>query len=311
MATESEQELVKMNGRLRKILDGSKDEEHAYGVFEVLERLEVDATIINNSRIAITINDLRKKTSDDKLAKRGKALIRKWKTQFEDSQTGKKPAKEEPKKKKSPSPPLDDSNPPPRKDSNLAKTNLINNYKMFKHDMPKDEKRAKIVDVLLKSLKSGELPDHTQDPEAIATRIEAALFERFGDVSQDYYSAARSRASNLRDKKNPHLRENVLTGAVNAEHFSKMSTEEMASDAMKTQREAFTKDAILEHQMSVQEGTATDMFKCGRCGQNNCTYTQLQTRSSDEVTYDYFCLLPIVWQSLEILLSQSFRQTSH
>lgn len=56
MATESEQELVKMNGRLRKILDGSKDEEHAYGVFEVLERLEVDATIINVSNALSLLN---------------------------------------------------------------------------------------------------------------------------------------------------------------------------------------------------------------------------------------------------------------
>lgn len=110
------------------------------------------------------------------------------------------------------------------------------------------------MNVLLNSLKAGELPEHTQDPEDVATRIEHALYERFNDVNQEYYNAARSRASNLRDKKNPALRENVLTGAVQAERFAHMTTEEMASDAMKTQRESFTKEAILEHQMSVQQG---------------------------------------------------------
>jgi transcription elongation factor S-II len=152
------------------------------------------------------------------------------------------------------------------------------------------QKRAKIVTVLLNSLKNGDLPEHTQDPELVATRIEAALFDRFGDVNNDYYSAARSRASNLRDKKNPDLRENVLTGAVSAERFASMTTDEMASDEMKKQRESFTKEAISEHQLSMQEGTPSDMFRCGRCGKNNCTYTQLQTRSSDEpMTTFVFC----------------------
>lgn len=33
-----------------------------------------------------------------------------------------------------------------------------------------------------------------------------------------------------------------------------MTTEEMASEEMKKTREMFTKEGILEHQMSVQEG---------------------------------------------------------
>ncbi|KHJ75625.1 putative transcription elongation factor S-II, partial [Oesophagostomum dentatum] len=106
-----------------------------------------------------------------------------------------------------------------------------------------------------------------------------------------YKAALRSRVFNLRDKKNPALRENVLTGAVKPEKFAVMTSEEMASDEVRQMRDKFNKAALLEHQMSMQQGTPSDMFKCGKCGKKNCTYTQLQTRSSDEpMTTFVFCL---------------------
>lgn len=75
------------------------------------------------------------------------------------------------------------------------------------------------------------------------------------------------------------------------EKFAVMTSEEMASDEVREMRDKFNKAAILEHQMSVQTGTPSDMFKCGKCGKKNCTYTQLQTRSSDEpMTTFVFCL---------------------
>ena len=42
-------------------------------------------------------------------------------------------------------------------------------------------------------------------------------------------AALRSRVFNLRDKKNPALRENVLTGIVQPEKFAVMTADEMAS----------------------------------------------------------------------------------
>ncbi|CAK5066649.1 unnamed protein product [Meloidogyne enterolobii] len=150
--------------------------------------------------------------------------------------------------------------------------------------------RSKSVEMLLNALRSGEIPDGTLDPEDLARRIEKRLFDFHNGTGDKYKSALRSRVFNLRDKKNQALRENVLTGAVGAEKFATMTTEEMASEEMKKTREMFTKEGILEHQMSIQEGTPTDMFRCGKCGQNNCTYSQMQTRSADEpMTTFVFC----------------------
>ncbi|KHJ93220.1 transcription factor S-II, central domain protein, partial [Oesophagostomum dentatum] len=79
-----------------------------------------------------------------------------------------------------------------------------------------------------------------------------------------YKAALRSRVFNLRDKKNPALRENVLTGAVKPEKFAVMTSEEMASDEVRQMRDKFNKAALLEHQMSMQQGTPSGMFTCGK-----------------------------------------------
>ena len=51
----------------------------------------------------------------------------------------------------------------------------------------------------------------------------------------------------------------------------------MANDDIKTLRKKFTKEAINDAQMAVTAGTATDLFKCGKCLKRHCTYTQVKT----------------------------------
>lgn len=61
-----------------------------------------------------------------------------------------------------------------------------------------------------------------------------------------------------------------------------MTAEEMASSEVKKLREKFEKEAIKEAHLATVEGTKTDLLKCGKCKQRDCTYNQLQTRSADE-----------------------------
>ncbi|GAA6108464.1 transcription elongation factor A protein 1 isoform X1 [Tachysurus ichikawai] len=105
-----------------------------------------------------------------------------------------------------------------------------------------------------------------------------------------YKNRVRSRISNLKDMKNPNLRRNVLCGNVPPDRIAKMTAEEMASDELKEMRKNMTKEAIRDHQMAKTGGTSTDLFTCGRCKKNKCTYTQVQTRSADEpMTTFVFC----------------------
>ena len=61
-----------------------------------------------------------------------------------------------------------------------------------------------------------------------------------------------------------------------------MKPEEMASDEVKKQREAYIKEGIDASRLATIQGTKSSDLKCGKCGLRNCTYNQLQTRSADE-----------------------------
>ncbi|KAK2157186.1 hypothetical protein LSH36_196g05029 [Paralvinella palmiformis] len=112
--------------------------------------------------------------------------------------------------------------------------------------------------------------------------LNVSIFKEFKDTGPKYKTRIRSRVANLKDVKNPALRENVLTGLIPVDRIACMTAEEMASDELKQMRAKLTKEAINDHQMSYQGGTRTTLFKCGRCGKRDCTYNQVQTRSADE-----------------------------
>jgi len=129
----------------------------------------------------------------------------------------------------------------------------------------------------------GELPDGcVKPPEDLAELIEDTIFQKFKSTNPKYKNQIRSRVFNLRDKKNPELRENVLCGTITEEKLAFMSSEEMASDEVKKQRKAFMEQGIKDSHLAVKEGTHTTMLKCGKCKKNNATYFQMQTRSADE-----------------------------
>ena len=65
----------------------------------------------------------------------------------------------------------------------------------------------------------------------------------------------------------------------------------MASEEMKQFRQECAKEGIRDAQVAKNQGTETELFKCGKCGKRRTTYTQLQTRSADEpMTTFVLCL---------------------
>ena len=67
-------------------------------------------------------------------------------------------------------------------------------------------------------------------PEELAEVIEDKIFEKNKQTNPKYKAQVRSRVFNLKDKKNPSLRENVLCGVIKPEKLAVMTSEEMASD---------------------------------------------------------------------------------
>jgi len=146
-----------------------------------------------------------------------------------------------------------------------------------------DPTRSKIRSLLVEALSVTKVEDQTS-PELLASDIERNLFELCqSSVTEEYKSKARLLFLNLKNTKNPELRESVIKGEILAEVLVKMSSAELASKDLIRQREAtaewFRKASILGSQL---EQASTDMFRCGRCKERKCSYYQLQIRSADE-----------------------------
>lgn len=67
----------------------------------------------------------------------------------------------------------------------------------------------------------------------MAEIIEDKIYEKNKQTNPKYKAQVRSRVFNLKDKKNPSLRENVLCGVIKPEKLAVMTSEEMASDEVR------------------------------------------------------------------------------
>ncbi|CAO2589569.1 Transcription elongation factor A protein 3 [Lemmus lemmus] len=149
-----------------------------------------------------------------------------------------------------------------------------------------DSVRDKCVEMLSAALKAeDDFKDYGVNCDKLASEIEDHILMPYGELKSTdmkYRNRVRSRISNLKDPRNPSLRQNVLSGAISPGLIAKMTAEEMASDELRELRNAMTQEAIREHQMAKTGGTTTDLLRCSKCKKKNCTYNQVQTRSADE-----------------------------
>lgn len=92
-----------------------------------------------------------------------------------------------------------------------------------------------------------------------AKEVESATFKVIGkgEVNGDYRSKMRSLSLNLKDKKNPSLRENVVSGLIEAEKLVTMTPEEMASDEKKAEREALQMQNLFKAKAAAAQGEST------------------------------------------------------
>ncbi|KAJ2159431.1 transcription elongation factor TFIIS [Coemansia sp. RSA 552] len=144
-----------------------------------------------------------------------------------------------------------------------------------------DSVRDKCAELLYNSMAS----DSNADMELLARRaadIERIEFGKAGAISPTYRTRVRSLCHNLRDKKNPDLRANVVDGSISVDRFCSMTSEEMASKELQKQIEEMRKENLFKVKAAGRTEAATDQFKCGRCKQRKCSYYQMQTRSADE-----------------------------
>lgn len=303
-----EEEVFKIQKKMSKITtnDGA-GQEQALDLLKALQTLNINLEILTKTRIGMTVNELRKSSKDDEVISLAKTLIKNWKRFLATPGSGGSSSKDggsgsnsSSAKSGSKSSSISSSSKDKEKSSSSSsKDKKKEDDKKNVAGIAKDERKAqstfpasasnmtdavrlKCREMLCNALKSGDILEGCPDPEDMAVELEEAIYAEFKNTDMKYKNRVRSRVANLKDPKNPTLRGNFMCGAVTAQQLAKMTPEEMASDEMKKLREKFVKEAINDAQLATVQGTKTDLLKCAKCKKRNCTYNQLQTRSSDE-----------------------------
>ncbi|CAM2102300.1 transcription elongation factor A protein 2 isoform X2 [Lepidochelys kempii] len=279
-----EDEIVRIAKRLDKMVS-KKSADGAMDLLKELKSMPITLDLLQSTRIGMSVNALRKQSTDDEVISLSKSLIKSWKKLLDASED-----KSEEKRRNSS---LSASSSKESGDSRDQSSNK-------RQDPPKtpttpkittfppvpitcDAVRNKCREMLTSALQTdNDYVAIDADCEHLSGQIEECIYQDVKNTDMKYKNRVRSRISNLKDSKNPELRKNVLCGAITPEQIAVMTSEEMASNELKEIRKAMTKEAIREHQIARTGGTQTDLFTCGKCKKKNCTYTQVQTRSSDE-----------------------------
>ncbi|XP_013113495.1 transcription elongation factor S-II [Stomoxys calcitrans] len=291
-----EEEVFKIQKKMGKITtDDGTGQEQALDLLKALQALNINLEILTKTRIGMTVNELRKSSKDDEVIALAKTLIKSWKRFLAPPSAGSKESskssskssssssKDKEKSSSSSSSSKDKKDDKKSSSSSAAKDERKTTQTSFPASSGlNDAVRLKCREMLCNALKVGEIPEGCPEPEEMASELEDAIYNEFKNTDMKYKNRIRSRVANLRDPKNPTLRSNYMCGAITAQQLAKMTPEEMASDEMKKVREKFVKEAINDAQLATVQGTKTDLLKCGKCKKRNCTYNQLQTRSSDE-----------------------------
>ncbi|XP_077580365.1 transcription elongation factor A protein 1 isoform X1 [Stigmatopora nigra] len=299
MGKREEEEII----RIAKKMDKMAQKKNGSGALDLLKELRsvpMTLELLQSTRIGMSVNAIRKQSTDEEVTSLAKSLIKSWKKLLDEPASGDKPS-EDKRKETAPASPSQGS--PEAKEESSSSSNssgksehadvsansLINTFP--RAPGTSDSIRIKCREMLSNALQAGD--DNIAigaDCDELGAQIEECIFQEFKNTDMKYKNRVRSRISNLKDMKNPNLRRTVLCGSVTPERMAKMTAEEMASDELKEMRKNLTKEAVRDHQMATTGGTQTDLFTCGKCKGKACTYTQVQTRSADEpMTTFVFC----------------------
>lgn len=108
----------------------------------------------------------------------------------------------------------------------------------------------------------------------LAREIEEHVYTLHSKNLKKYKTCIRSKVANLKNPKNSHLQQNLLSGTMSPREFAKMNVMEMASQELKQLRASYTESCIQEHCLpQTIDGTPTNKIKCRRCENYNCKVT--------------------------------------
>lgn len=277
----AEDEVLRIGKKLEKLISsGTSEHTTALDLLKGLRDAKMTLDVLQKTRIGMTVNNLRKASSNDDVVSLSKTLIKNWKKLLPaDSPAG---LARTTSRSSGDAAKMDETSNDGTEEGKSDNGGDKYAERSSKFNDTTDTVRLKCRELLCNAMKSSTVPEGAHDPDDLAASIEDAIYEEFENTDMKYKNRVRSRVANLKDRRNLQLRVNVLIGLITPEKIAAMSSEEMASTEMKALRDKLTKEAIDDYQLAKTQGTPTDLFQCGKCKKKNCSYSQVQTRSADE-----------------------------
>jgi len=268
--------------KLVKQLQTTSTNEEKISILQILKKdFKVNESILRESKAGLAVGKLRSHEAKE-VSDLAKEIVKKWKNEVERAKGGSKTGangKAVPSRKSSTSvTPSTPATPVPVNGGSGVRTAKGDGAKP---STTGDSTRDKCMELIYDGLAC----DSGAPSDLIMSRakaVEAAVFVQFGIVDAGYKGKIRSLFVNLKDKGNPSLRENIVSGDLSAEKFSKMTSEEMSSEDRRAADQKIKEENFFKSLGAGEQEAETEGFQCGRCKQRKCRYRQAQTRSADE-----------------------------
>ncbi|KAF9267111.1 transcription elongation factor [Marasmius fiardii PR-910] len=266
---------------LKKFVDQLRTSTNAKDIVNILNILKkdfhVNESLLRVSKAGLAVGKLRNHEDRD-VAATAKDLVKKWKeivekAKHQTASKGKAPAQK----------PSGSSTTPVTPTASSAKATTARSHTSdgVVFNFTGDKTRDKCTELIYDALAS----DSSSPADLITKRakaIEVAVFNVQGGASTEYRAKIRSLYVNLKDKNNPTLREDVVSGEVPADKLATMSSADMASAERKAADQKIADANFFASLGAGEQQAETDAFQCSRCKQRKCRYRQAQTRSADE-----------------------------
>ncbi|XP_078006046.1 transcription elongation factor A protein 2 isoform X2 [Phascolarctos cinereus] len=260
-----EEEIVRIAKRLDKMVT-KKSTDGAMDLLKELKSMPITLDLLQSTRIGMSVNALRKQSTDDEVISLAKSLIKSWKKLLDASED-----KNDEKKRNS-------SLATSSKDASDTKDQSSNK----KQDPPRTLSTPKITTFPPIPITCDAVRNKCREMLTAALQTDNGKSQGRGQHNPERDLGC-GNGKGLKSKSAAQFEFGVLFLADDElTQLASHNEKEMASNELKEIRKAMTKEAIREHQMAKTGGTQTDLFTCGKCKKKNCTYTQVQTRSSDE-----------------------------
>lgn len=260
-------------------LDKSTDDATILKLLNILnDGVEPTEKLLRETKVGVAVNKFRG-NSNPEVSSLVKKMIRNWREVVQNEKTKKKTGSATPDK---------DSKPV---NNNTKQSSTESKF----HSGPRNPKtdginttlydnttRNASVSALYTAL-AIERNDSGEHILAVSRDIENEVFKaEYLSVNDNYRNKLRTFTMNLRNKKNPDLRDRLLTNKIKPSNFIKMTPSEMAPESLKKEIEKLHKQNLFDAQGATEKRAVTDRFTCGKCKHKKVSYYQMQTRSADE-----------------------------